>query len=137
MKQNNQNYFYENFFNNSNYNSYRYDVGSHSTRKLIISNINIKSGNILEIGTGISSILQDLKNFNLYGIDYSNNATNFTKNILNKLNIKASLTTGNAEKLPYPDNFFDIIISSHTLEHIKNDFNVIKECSRTLKKMAN
>ncbi|MBU4269329.1 class I SAM-dependent methyltransferase [Candidatus Dependentiae bacterium] len=125
--------FYENFFNISDYNSYRYDVGSFCTRQLIISNIKQTSGNLLEIGTGISSIIQDLNNFNCYGIDYSKNAINFTEQILKKLNKKANLTIGNAEKLPYDDNFFDVIITSHTLEHIKNDFNVIKECLRVLK----
>lgn len=133
MKQNNLKNFYNNYFKNSNYNSYRYDVGSYSTRNLIISNISKQSGNLLEIGTGISSMLQDLKHFNLYGIDFSENATSFTTKVLANLNIKATLTTGNAEKLPYPDNFFDVIISSHTLEHIKDDFSVIQECSRVLK----
>lgn len=133
ITENNSTDFYENFFKNSNYNSYRYDVGSYSTRKLIISNISKKSGNLLEIGTGISSIIQDLNNFNCHGIDFSKNAINFTSNLLKKLNKKATLIVGDAEKLPFPDNFFDVIISSHTLEHIKNDFSVIKECLRTLK----
>ncbi|MFH1461676.1 MAG: class I SAM-dependent methyltransferase [bacterium] len=128
----NQN-FYEKYFNNNDYISYRYDVGSYCTRKIIISNISKKNGNLLEIGTGISSILQDIKNFDLYGIDYSQNAIDFTQKLLNNINIKASLAVGNAEKLPYPDNFFDVIISSHTLEHIENDISVINECYRTLK----
>ncbi|MBD3273509.1 methyltransferase domain-containing protein [Candidatus Dependentiae bacterium] len=131
---NNNEDFYENFFENKNYISYRYDVGSYCTRKLLIENISKKTGNLLEIGTGISSILQDINNFNLYGIDFSKKATDFTSNLFKKIGKKANIIQGNAEKLPYPNNFFDVIISSHTLEHIKNDLNALKECSRTLKK---
>ncbi|MCK4650950.1 class I SAM-dependent methyltransferase [Candidatus Babeliales bacterium] len=125
--------FYENFFPSDDYESFKYDVGSYCTRKLIISQIKHNSGNLLEIGTGISSLLLDLQNFNCYGIDISTNTINKVKEQFQKLKKQASLHVCNAEKLPFKDNFFDVIVSSHTLEHIKNDFNVIKECKRILK----
>ncbi|MBN1157022.1 class I SAM-dependent methyltransferase [Candidatus Woesearchaeota archaeon] len=37
------------------------------------------------------------------------------------------------EKLPFKDNFFDAIIMTHVLEHLKNTDNVAKEIKRVLK----
>lgn len=36
-------------------------------------------------------------------------------------------------KMPYPDNFFDFVISSDTLEHVPDYRNYIKEICRVLK----
>lgn len=35
--------------------------------------------------------------------------------------------------MPYKDNFFDVIICNHVLEHIKNDHQALKELYRTLR----
>ena len=40
----------------------------------------------------------------------------------------------NKEKIPYEDNTFDIVYARHSLEHIKNIFNVVSEVYRVLKK---
>ena len=125
--------FYDTYFVNDDYHVNRYDVGSFCTRKAIISQITHKTGNLLEIGTGISSLLLDLQKFNCHGIDISQKTINFVTCLFKQLNKKASFFTGNAEKLPFESNYFDVIVSSHTLEHIKNDAQVIKECSRILK----
>ncbi|MCF7800272.1 class I SAM-dependent methyltransferase [Candidatus Babeliales bacterium] len=125
--------FYDNYFSGQDFATYRYDVGSFCTRKAIISQISHKSGNLLEIGTGISSLLIDLQNFNCHGIDISGKTINFVQNLFRQIDKKAILKVGDATKLPFESNFFDTIISSHTLEHIKDDFSVIKECARVLK----
>lgn len=36
-------------------------------------------------------------------------------------------------KIPYPDNFFDMVLCNHVLEHVKNDIRAIKELRRVLK----
>ncbi len=40
---------------------------------------------------------------------------------------------GVGEKLPFPDDHFDLILSNEVLEHVNNDYQVIKEMVRTLK----
>ncbi|MFH1455582.1 MAG: class I SAM-dependent methyltransferase [archaeon] len=40
----------------------------------------------------------------------------------------------NAEKLPYKNETFDAIMSSHVIEHLKNDAGYVKELQRVLKK---
>ncbi len=133
-----RNNFYNNYFSSADYNVFRYDVGSFCTRKLIISQIKHKYGTLLEIGTGISSMLSDIKsskklNFDCFGVDISDTTISTVKKQFDALGIKAELKVADAESLPFPDNTFDVIISAHTLEHIENDINVIKECSRVLK----
>ncbi|KKQ11040.1 MAG: class I SAM-dependent methyltransferase [Candidatus Babeliales bacterium] len=133
-----RNNFYNNYFSSADYNVFRYDVGSFCTRKLIISQIKHKYGTLLEIGTGISSMLSDIKsskklNFDCFGVDISDTTISTVKKQFDALGIKAELKVADAESLPFPDNTFDVIISAHTLEHIKNDNLVIKECSRVLK----
>lgn len=40
----------------------------------------------------------------------------------------------NIYKLPYPDNYFDLIIFSEVLEHLPHEVNALSELSRVLKK---
>lgn len=133
-----RNDFYNNYFSSADYNVFRYDVGSFCTRKLIVSQIKHTHGNLLEIGTGISSLISDIKSsknldFDCFGVDISDTTITTVKKQFDTLGTKAELKVANAECLPFPDNTFDVIVSAHTLEHIKNDNSVIKECTRTLK----
>ncbi len=48
-------------------------------------------------------------------------------------NINATFDTGFAERLPYPSNHFDYIVSYDVLEHVKNIEMVMSECFRVLK----
>jgi len=47
---------------------------------------------------------------------------------------KQQIIQGNAEKLPFENDFFDVIIAVHSIEHIKEYKKTLKECNRTLKK---
>ncbi|MBD3231330.1 methyltransferase domain-containing protein [Candidatus Dependentiae bacterium] len=124
--------FYDNYFGNFDFDVYRNDVGSYCTRKIIINQIKQKTGKILEIGTGVSSLLFDLQNFTCFGIDISESTINFTKKLFEKENKKAYFIVADGEELPFKSNTFNVIVSSHTFEHIKNDEKVLKECARIL-----
>ncbi len=69
---------------------------------------------ILDIGCGKGYLLYDflkvLPNAEVYGIDISSYAL---KN--GKEEIRDRMHLGNATKLPWPDNFFDLVISINTL----------------------
>lgn len=41
--------------------------------------------------------------------------------------------TNNAETIPYPDNYFDLVIASSVLEHVRNLDGIIKEMTRVTK----
>jgi ubiquinone/menaquinone biosynthesis C-methylase UbiE len=56
------------------------------------------------------------------------------KDAINFLCNKDGLCVGNAEKIPYKNNIFDIVFSYHVLEHLEKDNKMIEEIHRVLKK---
>jgi len=125
--------FYNHYFDNTDYIVFRYDAGSVATRKIILKNIQTQQGTVLEIGTGFSTLLEDLPNFTKYGIDISEKTIAHMRDHFAQKNIQANLCAADAESLPFEANFFDVIVTSHTLEHIKDDLRVLQECARVLK----
>lgn len=82
---------------------------------------------VLDIGCGNGKLLQMLagkKSCDTYGIDISEIAI---KRII-KSNLKGE--TLNAENLDGFNKGFDVVVLSHTLEHITNDENLIRNCRR-------
>lgn len=104
-------------------------------REVIKSFLNneVRSKKVLEIGCGSGMLLSDLRDVgfeseNIFGIDISNTAINAcqARNISN-------VQLADGAKLPFPDNSFDILISSDVLEHIENDNVTLSEWNRVLK----
>ena len=95
----------------------------------------LQSGNkILDIGCAKGFMLYDFLKLNpkldVYGIDISNYAIDKCVESLKK-----KLTKGNATFLPYPDNFFDLVISINTLHNLEGEdlieaFNQIKRVTK-------
>lgn len=87
---------------------------------------------ILDIGCGTGETLNFLKTLypkaKLYGIDTSVTAINFSKKRGHKNIFKAS-----AAKLPFKNEFFDVVLFLDVLEHIKDDRSVVTEATRVLK----
>lgn len=97
-----------------------------------------KVSNVLDLGSGTGRhvIYLAKKGFHVYGLDIADDGIRQTKLWLKKEKLKADLKIGSIyDKLPYPDNFFDAIISTHTFHHqkIQNIRNGIKELIRILK----
>tara|TARA_B110000305_G_C19327250_1_gene582104 strand:- start:105 stop:761 length:657 start_codon:yes stop_codon:yes gene_type:complete len=94
-----------------------------------------KKSKILDIGCGKGFMLHDFKqaipDLTVRGIDISSYAI---KNSL--ISVKKYLKVGNAKKLDFPDNHFDLAISITTLHNLKlNDFKKsIEEIKRVSKK---
>ena len=119
------------------YGGYRYMEGR--WEKVAIKLINHYkldcNSRILDIGCGKGYLLYDLKKLlpgiSLKGIDISNYALENSKD-----EIKDSLTLGNASDLPYPDDYFDLVISINTLHCLHaSDLNcALKEMERVSKK---
>jgi len=99
------------------------DLNNRSIR-YILNNLHNESATILDVGCGKGYLLKELKKsgYQVTGVDVFDNLGNFDFEY-----IKAS-----AEKLPFPDKSFDIVISTHTLEHIIN----IRKAAVELKRVA-
>jgi len=86
---------------------------------------------LLDISCGGGFLLKEAEKMCLetYGIDISSVAINFAKN-----NTESSkIVTGNAEKLPWKDVYFDYITNLGSLEHYFNPQKAIMEMCRVLK----
>lgn len=95
---------------------------------------NIEFNNILDLGCGTGTILNmvskemDVKE--LYGLDLSKNMLEIARD---KLGAKAELTVGDAENLPYVDDFFEAIVCVESFHHYPNPKQALYEINRVLK----
>ena len=96
----------------------------------------LKSGDrILDVGCAKGFMLYDFlkldSKLNVFGIDISNYAIDKCLESL-----KNKLTKGNATFLPYPDNFFDLVISINTLHNLdgENLIEAFNQITRVTKK---
>lgn len=104
-----------------------------------VNNLKIKNSRVLEIGSGRGGgafyISTHFKPEIYFGLDLSEQATKFCKNFYKNKNLK--FINGDAMRLPFPDEFFDIVVnveSSHTYNSFEK---FVKEVKRVLKPKGN
>jgi SAM-dependent methyltransferase len=87
------------------------------------------SSSILELGCGRGEFLQEFTNLGMkgFGVDLSDYASTYCK----EAEIKVLDIT--KDKLPYPDNHFDIIYSKSFIEHFYYPEEIFQEAYRVLK----
>jgi len=113
------------------------------TRELVINELaNIINGagyqeiNLLDVGCGTGQLLQDIRekypnwNINLTGVDKS--AQMITKAVEKKL-INAEFIRGDAVKLPFKKEKFEIITCCHSFPYYQDKQKALKELLRVLK----
>lgn len=85
-------------------------------------------GRILDIGCGVGLLLYLAKKrgWEASGIEISKFASNFAKNKL-KLNV---INSDNLDT--FQDNFFDVIVVNHVLEHIENPLVILRQIKKKL-----
>ena len=100
----------------------------------LVSLIKLESS-ILEIGCGQSKCLRflarnnHLKEENIYGVDQSDEAIEFSKKKLPG----AKLSVGDAYNLVFPDNSFDFVLLMEVIEHFDDPIAALREIYRVLK----
>lgn len=97
----------------------------------------VKKGNFLDVGCGAGYAMTRAKNelnCTVFGIDpnpfehgVGRNLSEFSTGIEN-------ITKAFAEKIPFEDNTFDVVYSSHVLEHVHDVDTSLKEMKRVLKR---
>jgi ubiquinone/menaquinone biosynthesis C-methylase UbiE len=94
-----------------------------------------KGEKILDIacGDGELSLRLATKGADVFGLDMSAAGIASAKRLAGIAKIRCEFTTGDAERLPYPDGFFDKIVCSSSLEHFKDDAQSLSEMKRVLK----
>jgi protein-L-isoaspartate(D-aspartate) O-methyltransferase len=101
-----------------NYGGYRYDGRWAKVAKAIADHYGLKAGDkILDVGCGKGFLLYDftqvVPGVEVWGIDVSEYAI---RNV--KEEVKERVQIGNADSLPFPDKFFDLVISINTLHNL-------------------
>jgi ubiquinone/menaquinone biosynthesis C-methylase UbiE len=92
-----------------------------------------KKGKLLDVGCGAGDFIEAfsfyLPKLDFTGIDISKKAIDRAKS----RKIKAKFLVSEAEKIPFKDNFFDMVTCFDVLEHVKNPMLMVKEMHRVLK----
>jgi len=97
----------------------------------------IINGNFLDVGCGSGYSMQKAQkklNCTVFGIDpdpYSHGVGRFGSNFLISVD---NIKPGIAENIPYSDDFFDTVYSSHVLEHVGDIQKSLQEMKRVVKK---
>ncbi|TAL57430.1 MAG: class I SAM-dependent methyltransferase [Nanoarchaeota archaeon] len=111
-----------------------------SYRKEIISKLQIKGNmRILDAGCGTGSLAIDMAKSGskkVFAIDPDPKILEIAKRKAIKNNVKVDFRNSYMQKLPFPDGYFDVVISSLVFHHIpgeKGKRNAIKEVKRVLK----
>ena len=100
-------------------------------------------GRVLDLGCGIGNTVSALlkRGCDAYGVDVGewwgkDHAAYWHDSLPPSENVRARLSVTSEEnyRLPYPDNYFDLIISSQVFEHVFNYTDVFRELGRVLKR---
>lgn len=93
---------------------------------------------VLDIGCGegILSCLVALKGISVLGIDISAPNILAAKRFSTGLDLSVDFIQGDVDILPFPDNSFDVVLSSHVLEHLPNIEQGLLELYRVTRSLA-
>jgi len=99
-------------------------------------NVKRKPRRILDAGCGNGRhvIFFAEQGFDVYGIDISKEAIEIANAWLAKKGLKAKLKAGDIEKLPFEDEYFDVVISYGVLDHIP--FSKAKKAIEEIKRVC-
>ena len=91
----------------------------------------IKQGKVLDLGCAYGLMLQKFpSSFEKFGIDISEHAITEAKKRLPN----ATLKIAEAENdLPFPDNFFDVVVCNDVIEHLENPRVALENIRKVLK----
>jgi 2-polyprenyl-3-methyl-5-hydroxy-6-metoxy-1,4-benzoquinol methylase len=90
-----------------------------------------KRSRIIDIGSGQGHCLFPLKEqgyTNLYALDIDE----FNKNLFSEKEIDFAKVDVENQHIPYEDSYFDVVLSFHLIEHLKDPANFLNETYRIL-----
>ncbi|MBU1103741.1 MAG: class I SAM-dependent methyltransferase [Nanoarchaeota archaeon] len=108
----------------------------HRVSKDIMTNIKIKEGKVLDLACGYGGLIGTLQeymvNSDLVGIDGSEWIIKLAKKTIKSKNI--NFKVARAEKIPFKDESFDLVLCRDSVHHFKDPIKIFKEMYRVTKK---
>ena len=84
-------------------------------------------------GNGRHVVFFAQQGFQVYGLDISKGAVNVARAWLNQQKLKAMVQVADIEKLPFPNEYFDVVICVETLDHML--FSKARKAIREIKRV--
>jgi len=103
---------------------------------LKIFNKKVNNLKILEVGAGSGSDCVTLAKYGAkcYALDFSAEALRVCQKTAKKYGVKIISIKSDCQKIPYKNNFFNVVFSAGLIEHFKNPIPILKEQLRILDK---
>lgn len=98
----------------------------------LFDKVNVESGRVLDVGCGYGAFILRMQyfkpNLKYFGVDLSEAMIHLARR-----NANADFFVASAENLPFPDNYFSIVVCKDTFHHFDKPANVLKEMFRVTK----
>ena len=109
--------------------SYVWDFGQERRLNLVRRFVPLEGRSILDVGCGLGMYVRAMRRFSqdVHGVDIDAEKVAEARRDLPNIRLAP------AEKLPYPDDTFDVVLSHEVIEHVVDDRQVIAEAVRVLK----
>jgi SAM-dependent methyltransferase len=109
--------------------SYVWRFGQDRRLSLIQKYATLEGRRILDVGCGLGTYVKKLRAFSpdVYGVDIDADKVVEAQSELEHIYLAP------AEKLPFPDDYFDVVLLHEVLEHVSNDSQAVLEGFRTTK----
>jgi ubiquinone/menaquinone biosynthesis C-methylase UbiE len=106
-----------------------WSYGLNRRLNLLKKELNFTSQKILDMGCGVGTFLEKFSKLgaDVFGIDVDERKIKIAKK--NFPNVQVAF----AEKLPFDNNYFDLVFSHEVLEHVQDDQKAVDEALRVLK----
>jgi SAM-dependent methyltransferase len=109
--------------------SYVWRRGQDRRLDLIRQHVPLEGRRILDVGCGLGMYVRQMREFSsdVYGVDVD------PEKVAEASRTLPNIHTAPAEELPFPDEYFDVILLHEVIEHVANDRLAIREAYRCLR----
>jgi len=110
--------------------SYVWRFGQDRRLALIRRYAPLEGKRVLDVGCGLGTYVKKMRAFSqeVYGVDVD------PEKVAEASQTLPNIQLAPAEKLPFPDGFFDVVLLHEVIEHVEDDRQAIREAHRVIKK---